>query len=294
MITLKNISHSYKKEEPLFEQLNLTVLNGDSIGIAGDNGSGKSTLIKIMLSIIQPVSGSVFYDEKDINKYRKDLMKHIGVVWGQRTSLWWDLTVKEGIYETAAIFDVNKTALEKNFNYYAAKLSIKNFLDKRLRKVSAGQRILADIVAVLVREPNIIFLDEAFIGLDYETNLTVIELLKDYKKTHPDCIFIVTSHDFDNIASLCNKLLVIKKDSVKEYDMNDLLDQKYTELIIETKKQIEFKNIENLNVSFINPFKMSILINRSLNDILKHIDWDKILKIEIIDKTVDMLIKHIM
>lgn len=294
MIKLENINYSYVKDEKLLNNIDLIINNGDSIGIVGDNGSGKSTLIKIMLSIITPISGTVYYDGENIHKKRSLLMKKIGVVWGQRTSLWWDLSIKESFYQIGEIFDIDIDILEKNINYYSNILPIKSFWNKLLRKVSNGQRVQADIISVLIREPKIIFLDEAFIGLDYDTKSSIIKILKDYRNLHPDTIYIITSHAFDDLTSLCDKLIVLKKNhTIQEYDTNSLLNYKSSEIIIETKEPVTMQ-FDNTIYKQLNPYKFSIIVKGSLNAILKEINWDNVLKIEINDRTIDTLLKAIL
>lgn len=294
MIKVEKIGFKYKNKKRLFNNLDLIIKDGESIGIIGNNGTGKSTLIKLMLSILKSQQGDVFFGDKSIYKFRRKLMSKIGVVWGQRSSLWWDLSIKQSIEQLCKIYNINHEKMNENLEYYSKKVTLKCYWNNLLRKVSYGQRVQADIIAVLIREPKYIFLDEAFIGLDYHTKETIIELLCDYKEKHQDCIFVVTSHNFLDITKLCDRLLILKEDgSTIEYLTKNVLAIKYTELLIEFNREVELLESENIEINKINSHTAKILIQGEINDFLQKINWDTVLSIDLKDKTVDMVIKKI-
>ncbi|QRG87215.1 ATP-binding cassette domain-containing protein [Bulleidia sp. zg-1006] len=294
MIKLEKIVFNYKDKKRLFNNLDLIIKDGESIGVVGNNGTGKSTLIKLMLSILRPQQGDIYFGDKSVYKFRRKLMSKIGVVWGQRSSLWWDLSIRRSIEILCKIYDVNPEKMVENLEYYGEKVTLKYYWNNLLRKVSYGQRVQADIIAVLIREPKYIFLDEAFIGLDYHTKETIIELLCDYKQTHPDCILVITSHNFLDITKLCDRLLILREDgSAIEYLTKNVLSVKYTELLIEFDREVELLESENIEINKMNSHKVKILIQGRINNFLQKINWDTVLSIDLKDKTVDMVIKKI-
>lgn len=293
MIEISGLTFSYKKQTPLFRDLNYQIDTGESIGLVGNNGSGKSTLMKIMLSIITPDHGKVLYNDKNIARYRRQLMKKIGIIWGQRTSLWWDLSVKENIYQAGYLFNLTKKEIINNLEPYSKYFRIKDIWDKELRKTSYGQRILTDIIAVLIRKPNVIFFDEAFVGLDHNIKNSIFEILKHYQKDNPECIYIITSHNFDDIVALCHKVACLKDGKISEYQIETLLKTKYTEVILEARKPLDLALFKGYEVTTLSNKKISLLISGSLNIIFQKLDWDTVTNIEIIDKTLDIALKNI-
>ncbi len=292
MIQVENLSFHYKGKKRLFEGLRVMLQDGDCVGIVGNNGTGKSTLMKLMLAILKPQSGDVKFHGKSVKLHRKAIMKDVGVVWGQRSSLWWDLSVQSSIEQLCKMYDVDPCVMEENLAYYGSKVSLQSFWKQPLRKVSYGQRVQADLIAVLVREPKYLFLDEAFIGLDYHTKEMMISLLKDYKKTHPDCIMVVTSHAFQDLTRLCDRLLVLQEDGTCfETLMKDVLAKKVTEVVLEFTGDVVFD--EEVSVEWINANKVKVLLEGEINGFMQGIDWDTVLSMEIQDRTLDFVIAEL-
>ncbi len=291
MIEVKNVTFGYRKQRDIFNDLSFVIKEGESVGIIGRNGSGKSTLIKVMLSIIRSKIGSVYYDGVDIKRHRKEVVKDVGVVWAQRTSLWWDLTVKENIYQSAYLFDLRKDIIDKRLDYYSRQMPIDKFLNMPLRKTSYGQRILADIIAVLVREPKILFFDEAFVGLDIDIKSSIFDILKSYKTNHKDCIYIITSHNFDDITNLCDRIICLKNDSISELYLRDMQENRKTEITIESKDPFNLDALKAYDIKKINERKISVMIDGTLNNFFEDVDWDNVSDVNISDRTLDSILE---
>lgn len=139
---------------------------GDFVGYIGPNGAGKSTTIKMLSGVLVPTSGNVLVKGLEPHKNRKQHARNIGVVFGQRTQLWWDLPLIESFKLLGKIYDVPKGRFQRNLEMFTDILEMSSFLSTPVRKLSLGQRMRGDIAASLLHEPEILFLDEPTIGLD--------------------------------------------------------------------------------------------------------------------------------
>lgn len=293
MIEIKDLTFAYRRQDKVFQGLSYVISKGTSVGLVGDNGSGKSTLIKLMLAILTPASGAVYYDGQDIAKQRRHLMKRIGVVWGQRTSLWWDLTVQENMYKIGALFDMSANDVDRQIAQLTQELTLQHLMHQPLQKTSFGQRILVDILAVLMRQPRVIFFDEAFIGLDFEIKRMVFRLLKRYKEQYPKSIYIITSHQFDDIVNLCDRVAYINHGSITEYSLNDLVQEKSVEVYIESTKPLMPELFAHHQVISCDDCRASIKVTGSLNELFRQVDWDDITRIEIQNKTLEQALQRL-
>lgn len=220
MIKVNNISYSYDykifkrklngKNKQILENVSFEITNGEYVSLTGLNGCGKSTLIKILLGILVPQQGSVEYDGISVHAKRIKTMKNIGVVWGQKPTLWWDVPVSMSLNILKNIYGVNKNEYEKNITYLNSFLFVSEFWDLPLRKLSLGQRVRAELFAALIHMPKYLILDEPFVGLDYKTVNLAVELLKDLKR-NSDFTLLLTSHQMEEIEGLCKKIIFLRK-----------------------------------------------------------------------------------
>jgi ABC-2 type transport system ATP-binding protein len=187
--------------------------SGELVGLIGPNGAGKSTLVKILSGILVPDSGTCTVGGRTPWKDRRAHVAGIGVVFGQRTQLWWDLPLTESFELLGAIYRVPKSTLKKRVDELVGILALGPLLDTPVRQLSLGERMRADLVAALLHGPGVIFLDEPTIGLDAVSKLAVRDFLK---KLHREdkVTAILTTHDMDDIEALCTRLLVIGKGSL--------------------------------------------------------------------------------
>lgn len=191
---LKNVSFSLER--------------GELLGFIGPNGAGKSTTIKILSGILRPDAGRVEID--GLVPYA-DRIKHvgrIGVVFGQRTQLWWDLPVIDGFDLLRDIYRVDPARYARTRDELIAMLRLERILDQPVRQLSLGQRMRAEIAAALLHEPSILFLDEPTIGLDAPSKLAVREFVKRLNREHGVTV-LLTTHDMHDIEALAERVIVI-------------------------------------------------------------------------------------
>jgi ABC-2 type transport system ATP-binding protein len=190
------------------DNISFQIEKGEFVGYIGPNGAGKSTTIKMLCGILHPTSGSILIGDKTPQKERKEIAKNIGVVFGQRTQLWWDLPVRDSFDILKAMYKVDSTHYKSALYRYDDLLGIGEFIDTPVRKLSLGQRMRADLVAALIHDPDILFLDEPTIGLDVVAKARIRQFLQEVNRNEKKTI-LLTTHDMDDIEQLCNRVIVI-------------------------------------------------------------------------------------
>ncbi len=190
------------------DDISLQVKKGEFLGYIGPNGAGKSTSIKILTGILQASSGSVRVLGLDPFRNRKEYTRQIGVVFGQRTQLWWDIAVKESFYLLRRIYQVPEHDFKTRMEELVSLFDIESLLDTPVRKLSLGQRMKCDLTASLLHRPSVLFLDEPTIGLDAVAKDSIRTFLK---KLHQigDTTILLTTHDLQEIEELCKRIIVL-------------------------------------------------------------------------------------
>ena len=180
---------------------------GALVGCIGPNGAGKSTLVKILCGILKPDSGDVSVNGREPFSQRQEHVRHIGVVFGQRTQLWWDLPVSDTFELLRALYQVPGHRFDARQKLLVDRLGIGDVLQQRVRELSLGQRMRCELAAALLHEPDVLFLDEPTIGLDAEAKLAVRELLR-WLQQSGDVTTILTTHDLQDIEAVADRVLV--------------------------------------------------------------------------------------
>jgi ABC-2 type transport system ATP-binding protein len=188
--------------------VSFTVGAGEMIGYVGPNGAGKSTTIKMLTGILQPSGGRLRVDGLDPSRERLDVAKRIGVVFGQRSQLWWDLPLRESFELLRHIYRVPLDAYRQRLSYLADLLELGSFMDTPVRQLSLGQRMRGDLTAALLHAPPVLFLDEPSIGLDVVAKARIRELLAQINKDQ-GVTMLLTTHDMADIERLCSRMLII-------------------------------------------------------------------------------------
>lgn len=200
-------TREYRLKEAV-KDINFTIRKGDFVGYIGPNGAGKSTTIKMLTGILHPSAGNVKINGIDPHQQRRQVAKRLGVVFGQRSQLWWDLPVKDSYDILAHMYKVTAAEKETRLGELAELLDLKEFWLTPVRKLSLGQRMRADIAASMLHDPDVLFLDEPTIGLDVSAKRSIRGFLKQLNHEYGKTI-LLTTHDMDDIEQLCDRVMVI-------------------------------------------------------------------------------------
>ena len=217
------------------KNLSFHIDKGEIVGFIGPNGAGKSTTIKMMSGILTPTSGSVLIDGEDITKHRKEVVRNIGVVFGQRTQLNWDLRLGETFELLKHIYRIRQTDYDKTLDVMNDILGIKELIDKPVRQMSLGQRVKGDLAASMLHSPKVLFLDEPTIGLDVSAKYSLRKFIKEINQVRKTTI-ILTTHDLGDIQELCERLIIINHgEMMEDGNLKEITDRiaPYKTLVVE-------------------------------------------------------------
>jgi ABC-2 type transport system ATP-binding protein len=192
------------------KDLNFEIPKGEIFGFIGANGAGKSTTIKMLTGILTPTSGTCLINGKNPQKNRTAYVKDIGVVFGQRTQLWWDLVLQETYSVLKEIYDISDTEFHKRMAFLNEVLDLNAFIKDPVRTLSLGQRMRADIAASLLHNPKVLFLDEPTIGLDVAVKDNIRKAIKQINQEEQTTI-LLTTHDLNDIELLCDRIFMIDR-----------------------------------------------------------------------------------
>ena len=226
------------------KNVNFEVEEGDIVGYIGPNGAGKSTTIKIMSGILNPSSG-----ECKIMGYtpwidRKKYVKNIGVVFGQRSQLWWDVPVSDSFELLKDIYKLSDKEYNETLAELTEKLNLAEIINRPLRQLSLGQKMKCELAAALIHKPKILFLDEPTIGLDAVTKLAVRDFVKEINKKWGTTV-ILTTHDMTDIEALTNKIILIGRGQILYNGTFSAIKEKYDNVkIINVDFKQEYETIE--------------------------------------------------
>jgi ABC-2 type transport system ATP-binding protein len=190
------------------DRISFSITPGEMVGYVGPNGAGKSTTIKMLTGILTPSGGSVRVGPYTPSRDRVELARTIGVVFGQRTQLWWDLPLADSFDLHRHLYRVEEAVHAERLRELSTLLELDPFVATPVRQLSLGQRMRAELTFALLHAPSVLFLDEPTIGLDVVSKVAVREFLATMNDRHGTTI-ILTTHDLDDIERLCSRLLII-------------------------------------------------------------------------------------
>ena len=211
-------SRDYKKVKAV-DDVSFSVEKGEIVGYLGPNGAGKSTTIKMMTGVLEPTSGEINVGGLVPYKERTRNSENIGVVFGQRSQLWWNLPLIESFKLLRDIYMVPEKDYQDMIALYKSLVDIEPLLNKPVRQMSLGQRTLSDILAAFLHNPEIVYLDEPTIGLDVSMKAKIRELIKGLNEVKKTTV-ILTTHDMGDVDALCRRIIII--DSGKKIYDNDI------------------------------------------------------------------------
>lgn len=287
---LKGIFYREWEDKRILEDVSFTVKEGEIIGYVGPNGAGKSTTIKALTGVISPTKGNVsvlgFNPVKDRYKYTYN----IGVVFGNRSLLEFDIAVIESLKLYKDIYELSQEVFDERVEYFSKILDLGELLNMLVRKLSLGQRMRCEIAASLLHKPKIVFLDEPTIGLDAIAKEEIREFLKEINKTERTTI-ILTTYDMDDIEELCNRIIILDEGKIiYDGDLSTVKKNyiKYKRIEFEFSKVKDKTLVTKLkkNVEVVSESKSSMVVRAEVKkDVAKIID--NILKsFNVIDLTI--------
>lgn len=304
---IKSFFNAKRIVKKAVDDVSFTIEQGEIIGYIGPNGAGKSTTIKMLTGILTPTSGVVHVD--GIIPYQKRTMnaKKIGVVFGQRTQLWWDLPLIESFTVLKEIYEISDADYHERLNYFSELFGINEFIKQPVRQLSLGQRMKADIVASLLHNPKLLFLDEPTIGLDVIAKENIRKTLKEIHSKYKTTI-ILTTHDLADIEELCDRIMMIDQGKIIYDGSLEKIKAKFG-----SKKIVCFtiKNETDLNLSVFETLKkkdtdltyeledkkLTVIFNKSkikVGDIISPLlAQTEVLDIDISDDHLENIIKAI-
>lgn len=266
MIEVKNLKKEFKmnKKYPGFKgaiksffsreyttktavnDISFKIAEGEIVGYIGENGAGKSTTIKMMTGILTPTSGEVLVNERVPYEDRQKNAKDIGVVFGQKTQLWWDLPLSETFSLLKDIYEVSEKDFRERMAFLNEILDLEPFMLSPVRTLSLGQRMRADLAAAFIHNPKVIYLDEPTIGLDVVVKDNVRKAIKKINEDFGTTI-ILTTHDLNDIEELCSRIIII--DSGKLIYDGGLQEIKelygyMTNIEVQLKREINIKEVD--------------------------------------------------
>lgn len=210
---LKSLIHREYEEIKALDDISFSIQEGEMVGYIGPNGAGKSSTIKILSGILTPDGGECRIDGRIPWKNRIAHVKEIGVVFGQRTQLWWDVPVIDSFELLKDIYNISEDTYQANMEELTSLLNLSELLKNPARQLSLGQRMRCEIAASLLHSPKLLFLDEPTIGLDAVSKLAVRDFLRKHNETRRTTV-ILTTHDMQDIQALTDRVILIGRGRV--------------------------------------------------------------------------------
>jgi ABC-2 type transport system ATP-binding protein len=205
---VRSLVNPITKEVVAVDGVNLDVHRGEMVACLGPNGAGKSTTIKMLTGILVPSGGAAEVFGMEPHRRRRAVAQRIGVVFGQRTQLWWDLPLRDSFDLLRYIYRIPQPRFAHNLDYFAELLGLDEFIDTPVRQLSLGQRMRGDLAAALLHDPEVLYLDEPTIGLDVVAKHRVRSFLRDLNRERGVTV-LLTTHDMSDVERLCSRLVII-------------------------------------------------------------------------------------
>jgi ABC-2 type transport system ATP-binding protein len=236
--TLNSLFHPKYVNKTAVNSISFEIEKGEIVGYIGPNGAGKSTTIKMLAGILVPSAGAIEVDGFVPWQDRSTYVKKIGVVFGQRTHLWWDVPVIDSLYLLRDIYKIPEPQFRRNLDIFNEVLGLKEFQAVPVRQLSLGQRVRADIAAALLHEPSILFLDEPTVGVDVVSKDLLRKFLKELVKEKKVTV-LLTTHDMNEIEKLCQRIIIIDHGQILYDGSIEQIRAKYSN---ERILSVEFEN----------------------------------------------------
>ena len=237
-----------KKITRAVRDISFTIAQGELVGFIGPNGAGKTTTLKMLSGLLYPTAGFIQVLGYDPWERKPEYLKQISLVMGQKNQLWWDLPAIETFELNKAIYEIPENKYLATLKHLVDLLEVKNILNIQVRRLSLGQRMRLELIAALLYQPRVLFLDEPTIGLDIVAQQKVREFIRDYNKEFNSTI-ILTSHNIEDVANLAKRVIVIDKgELIFDGDLKELTEKFAKRKLIKIKlaKEIDIKKLEDV------------------------------------------------
>ncbi len=211
--SLRDLVNPIYEEKVAVNSISFSIEPGELVGFIGPNGAGKTTTLKTLSGLLYPTSGTVRVLNQDPWERKDSFLRSISLVMGQKNQLWWDLPASESFALNRDIYNIPDNIYKCNLKTLVEMLDLGSVLDVQVRKLSLGQRMKAELVAALLHDPKVLFLDEPTIGLDVTMQSQVREFIKSYNRTHDGAIML-TSHYMADVVELCKRVIIISEGSI--------------------------------------------------------------------------------
>jgi len=242
--SLRSLYHRDFFDVHAVKDISFTINPGEAIGFIGPNGAGKTTTLKMLSGLLYPSAGQVSVLGYEPFQRKPEYLKKYALIMGQKSQLWWDLPPLEGFILNKEIYQVSDTSFNANIRYLADLLDVTSVLKIPVRKLSLGQRMKCELIAALIHNPQILFLDEPTIGLDVVVQKKIRAFLKTHNQEKKTTI-ILTSHNMDDVQEICKRIIIINHGSLiydgpladltKQYAKNKVLKLIFNQPVTKTE-----------------------------------------------------------
>ncbi len=267
---IQNLFHREQQYVTAVDRVTFSIQRGEMVGYIGPNGAGKSTTIKMLTGILVPSSGEIVVNNFVPWRQRTAYVKTIGVVFGQRTQLWWDIAVIESFKLLRRIYDVSQRDFDERMDTFNQILGIRDYLHTPVRKLSLGERMRCDLAAALLHNPPLLFLDEPTIGLDVVAKDHIRQFLRAINRNFQTTV-LLTTHDLDDIEELCRRLMIIDHGRVLYDGPLALLKQRLLRI-----KQVKFAVRDSEQAARLSSLSREGLEVERVDDLTYRIRFDRV------------------
>lgn len=286
MISVNNLSKIYKvyEKEPGFigsvkslfkreynsihavKDISFEIEQGEIVGFIGNNGAGKTTTLKMLSGLLYPTYGSIRINSNIPQKRKKQFLKDITMIMGQKQQLSWDLSAHDSLLVNQAVYEIPNDVFKRRLSFLSELLNIEKVLNKQVRKLSLGERMKCELASALIHEPSILFLDEPTIGLDSSMQETVRRFIKEYNEK-VNATIILTSHYMKDITTLSDRLMIIEQGSLIYDDsiqlFGDYGQKKEITILFQTETKVDKSKLFDVSeVVHVDDYKLKVTVSK--------------------------------